>query len=116
KGVLVTSILGFSSAAEVFYVKEFSAYGEIYVTTVDGSCGQKGLVTDAIAAYKMDFDVLYACGPNPMLQALEKSYPHKEAYFSLEIRMGCAVGACLACVCRVQGDETGEQYRKVCKD
>ncbi|HEX7066070.1 MAG TPA: dihydroorotate dehydrogenase electron transfer subunit [Bacillales bacterium] len=116
KGVKVKHVLGFSSEAEVFYEKEFLALGETHVTTVDGSYGQKGFVTDAINKHQIDFDILKACGPTPMLRALEQQHPHEEAYFSLEQRMGCAVGACLACVVHVQGDETGAEYRKVCKD
>ncbi|HET7522083.1 MAG TPA: dihydroorotate dehydrogenase electron transfer subunit [Bacillales bacterium] len=116
KGIRVKHVLGFSSGREVFYEKRFAELGETCVTTVDGSHGQKGFVTDAMKADGDDFHVMYACGPTPMLRALERQYAHKEAYFSLEQRMGCAVGACLACVCRVQGDETGAAYRKVCKD
>lgn len=116
RGVSVKHVLGFGSEAEVFYEDKFSELGETYVTTVDGSYGQKGFVTDAITSKKLDFDVIHACGPTPMLRALEQQCPHKEAYLSLEQRMGCAVGACLACVVHVQGDETGSKYRKVCKD
>lgn len=114
KGLVVKSVLGFSSAAEVFYENEFAALGETRVTTVDGSYGQQGFVTDAM--HDLDFDVLYACGPTPMLKALEECYAHHEAYFSLEERMGCALGVCMACVCPLAGDESGVAYRKVCKD
>ncbi|HET7628759.1 MAG TPA: dihydroorotate dehydrogenase electron transfer subunit [Bacillales bacterium] len=116
RGVEVKHVLGFSSKAEVFYEEKFSELGETYVTTVDGSHGLKGFVTDAITKYGFDYDLLYACGPTPMLKALEQASEGKEAYLSLEQRMGCAVGACLACVVHVQGDETGADYRKVCKD
>ncbi|HEU5140429.1 MAG TPA: dihydroorotate dehydrogenase electron transfer subunit [Bacillales bacterium] len=116
KGVKVKHVIGFSSESEVFYEKKFRTLGETYVTTVDGTYGQKGFVTDAITKQHIEFDILEACGPTPMLKALEQQYPHEEAYFSLEQRMGCAVGACLACVVHVQGDETGAEYRKVCKD
>ncbi|HET7579638.1 MAG TPA: dihydroorotate dehydrogenase electron transfer subunit [Bacillales bacterium] len=115
-GVTVKHVIGFSAEAEVFYEDKFAELGETHVTTVDRSYGQKGFVTDAIATNDIDFDVMYACGPTPMLKALEQQYSHREAYLSLEQRMGCAVGACLACVVHVQGDESGSQYRKVCKD
>lgn len=115
-GVTVKHVNGFSSEAEVFCEDRFAALGDTFVTTVDGSYGQKGFVTDAISAHNLDFDVMYACGPTPMLKALEQQFHGKEVYISLEQRMGCAVGACLACVCHVQGDETGTEYRKVCKD
>ncbi|HET7615798.1 MAG TPA: dihydroorotate dehydrogenase electron transfer subunit [Bacillales bacterium] len=116
RGVEVKHVLGFSSKAEVFYEEKFSELGETFVTTVDGSHGLKGFVTDAITKYGLDYDLLYACGPTPMLKALEQASEGKEAYLSLEQRMGCAVGACLACVVHVQGDKTGADYRKVCKD
>lgn len=114
KGVSVKHVLGFSSKAEVFSEKEFAELGETRVTTVNGSYGQKGFVTDVMT--DIDFDVLYACGPTAMLRALEQRYANKEAYFSLEQRMGCALGVCMACVCPVAGDETGTAYRKVCSD
>ena len=116
RGVEVQHVNGFSSHNEVFYEERFSELGNTYVTTVDGSYGHKGFVTDAISANKLDFDVLYACGPTAMLKVLEQQFKEREVYISLEQRMGCAVGACLACVCHVQGDETGTEYRKVCKD
>ncbi|HET7616645.1 MAG TPA: NAD-dependent dihydroorotate dehydrogenase B electron transfer subunit, partial [Bacillales bacterium] len=94
----------------------FAELGDTFVTTMDGSYGIAGVVTDAIDDHRLPFDLLYACGPTPMLKALERQYADKEAYLSLEQRMGCAVGACLACVVHVQGDETGADYRKVCKD
>jgi dihydroorotate dehydrogenase electron transfer subunit len=116
KGVEVEHVLGFSSVAESFLEKEFSYLGETFVATVDGSLGQKGFVTDAIGTNSLGFDTLYACGPTAMLKALEGKFQGGNAYFSLEQRMGCAVGACLACVCPVAGDETGTRYRKVCSD
>lgn len=113
-GVTVKHVLGFASKAEVFSEEEFAELGETYVTTVDGSYGKQGFVTGAMT--DVDFDVLYACGPTAMLQALEARYANFEAYFSLEQRMGCALGVCMACVCHVAGDETGTAYRKVCRD
>lgn len=114
KDVDAEIILGFSSKKAVFYEKAFSKFGRTDVTTVDGSYAYKGFVTDVMA--DRHFDVLYACGPTPMLKALEDQYGDCQAYFSLEERMGCALGVCMACVCHVQGDETGVAYRKVCRD
>lgn len=114
KGVETRHVLGFPAKAAVFYNDAFSELGTTTITTVDGSYGKKGFVTDVLK--DADFDVLYACGPTPMLQALEKKYGNREAYFSLEERMGCALGVCMACVCHVQGDESGVAYRKVCRD
>lgn len=114
RGVAVTNVLGFQTKETVFYEQEFAAFGETYVATADGSYGAKGFVTDVINEREISFDVLYACGPKPMLKALEQAFPHKNVYLSLEERMGCGIGACFACVCRVPGSETA--YKKVCSD
>lgn len=113
-GVSVTTVLGFQTKEVVFYEQKFLTYGETYVATVDGSYGTKGFVTDVINERALSFDVLYACGPKPMLKALEQQFPQKEVYLSLEERMGCGVGACFACVCHVPNSETA--YKKVCSD
>ncbi|GGJ55354.1 dihydroorotate dehydrogenase electron transfer subunit [Anoxybacillus voinovskiensis] len=113
-GVSVTMVLGFQTKEVVFYEQKFLTYGETYVATVDGSYGTKGFVTDVINERALSFDVLYACGPKPMLKALEQQFPQKEVYLSLEERMGCGVGACFACVCHVPNSETA--YKKVCSD
>ncbi|MNV89188.1 Dihydroorotate dehydrogenase B (NAD(+)), electron transfer subunit [compost metagenome] len=83
---------------------------------MDGSSGDKGFVTDIIDQYGLAFDVLYACGPTPMLKALDVKFKDSKGFLSLEERMGCGIGACYACVCKVQEDPTGHEYRKVCKD
>jgi dihydroorotate dehydrogenase electron transfer subunit len=114
KDVNVIHVLGFQNKDVMFYKNEFAKLGETYVATVDGSYGTKGFVTDVIAERAISFDVLYACGPKPMLKALEQAFPTKEVYLSLEERMGCGIGACFACVCRVPNSETA--YKKVCSD
>lgn len=116
KGVNVVHILGFQTKDVVFYDKEFSELGDTFVATVDGSYGFKGFVTDVINFYSIDFDILYSCGPTPMLRALEKSFPDKKVYLSLEERMGCGIGACFACVCHTSADPDGHSYKKVCTD
>lgn len=116
RGVNVIHVLGFQTSSVVFYEKEFSLYGPTYIATVDGSYGAKGFVTDIIASRQLEFDTLFACGPVPMLKALEAGFPDKKAFLSLEERMGCGIGACFACVCRVQEDPSGHSYRKVCSD
>lgn len=121
KGVKVTSVIGFGTANQVFLVDELAAYGKVYVTTLDGSKGHQGLVTDLLnEEYGLDqnsWDVLYSCGPLPMLKALQDRYKDsdKEGYLSLEQRMGCGVGACLACVCEPAENE-GKSYYKICTD
>ncbi|WP_102271520.1 dihydroorotate dehydrogenase electron transfer subunit [Cytobacillus massiliigabonensis] len=116
QGVKVIHVLGFQSANVVFYDDDFTRLGETYVATVDGSYGMKGFVTTIIQDRKLTFDVLYSCGPTPMLKALEQNYPDKKVYLSLEERMGCGIGACFACVCHTGDDPTGCTYKKVCSD
>ncbi|MGJ7910618.1 dihydroorotate dehydrogenase electron transfer subunit [Neobacillus sp. LXY-1] len=114
KGVKVIHILGFQSKSAVFYEEEFSQLGETFITTVDGTYGIKGFVTDVIK--NLQFDILYTCGPTPMLKAIEQGYSSKNVFLSLEERMGCGVGACFACVCRSKSDPEGTSYKKVCSD
>jgi dihydroorotate dehydrogenase electron transfer subunit len=114
KGVKVIHVLGFQTETAVFYEKEFLENGETYVTTVDGSYGRKGFVTDVMKDLR--FDCIYTCGPTPMLKAIEQSYSDKKMFLSLEERMGCGIGACFACVCKSKEDPTGVAYKKVCSD
>ncbi|MEB1810022.1 MAG: dihydroorotate dehydrogenase electron transfer subunit [Bacillaceae bacterium] len=116
RGVKVVHVLGFASAKDVFYEEKFAQLGDTYVATVDGTHGSKGFVTDVIEQEGLTFDVLYSCGPNPMLKALEDRFHDRRAYLSLEERMGCGIGACLACVCHLQDDPTGTSYKKICTD
>ncbi|MEH7492956.1 dihydroorotate dehydrogenase electron transfer subunit [Neobacillus sp. 3P2-tot-E-2] len=114
KGVKVIHVLGFQTESAVFYENEFLENGDTYITTVDGSYGKKGFVTDIIK--ELDFDCLYTCGPTPMLKAIEKQYSHKKVFLSLEERMGCGVGACFACVCKTSNETEDVSYKKVCSD
>ncbi|WP_035099520.1 dihydroorotate dehydrogenase electron transfer subunit [Aneurinibacillus terranovensis] len=122
RGVNVTFVIGFAAAAQVFLKDELAEVGTVHVTTVDGSMGVKGFVTDVLREdYNLDdrdWDVLYSCGPLPMLRALQQKYERsgKEGYISLEQRMGCGIGACLACVCPAQEAGKGKKYRKICSD
>lgn len=113
-GVKVTMFLGFQSAADVFYEAHFQEFGETLISTVDGSKGMKGFVTDQMAA-QMDLpDIYYSCGPTPMLHAVEAALPEIPGYLSFEQRMGCGIGACFACVCPTS--EGNGAYVKVCSD
>jgi len=114
KGVKVIHVLGFQTASAVFYEEEFLKNGKTYVTTVDGSYGRKGFVTDVMK--ELQFDCIYTCGPTPMLRAIEQNYSDKKVFLSLEERMGCGIGACFACVCKKKDDPTGVSYKKVCSD
>jgi dihydroorotate dehydrogenase electron transfer subunit len=116
KGVKVVHVLGFQTENAVFYEKRFAELGPTYVATVDGSHGRRGFVTDVIAAEDIDFHTLYACGPTPMLKALETGFPDKKVFLSLEERMGCGIGACFACVCHTGDNPEGHSYKKVCTD
>lgn len=114
RGVRTVHVLGFAGAEDVFYEEEFRALGDTYVATVDGSAGERGFVTDVLERHGLSFDVLYACGPLPMLKALDTKYKGRKGFLSLEERMGCGMGACYACVCKTREEEHG--YRKVCSD
>lgn len=116
KGVNVISIIGFQSFSAVFYEKELAEFGEVYVATVDGSYGTKGFVTDILNGLEVQADIVFACGPTPMLRAIENGQFAPKTYLSLEERMGCGIGACFACVCHTQEDPKGFSYKKVCSD
>ena len=104
-----TVILGFNTADEVFYEAEFKALGcQVYVTTVDGSYGMKGFVTDAMQG--LDYDYFYTCGPLPMFRAIEKTV-RTSGQYSFEERMGCGFGACMGCSCKIKGG-----YKRICKE
>ena len=153
RGAVIKSILGFNSAKDVFYEKEFQELGETAITTIDGSYGHKGLVTDLM---DNSYDFLYTCGPTPMLKAVQakfttgsSSLPEKVhmqglrssdktelaeppmmtcqnkhnaadgtsrvGYMSLEERMACGIGACLACVSK-STDPNCTSYNRVCTE
>lgn len=111
QGKQPTVILGFNKAEELFYREEFEALGATtYVTTVDGSVGVKGFVTDAIREKQIAYDYFYACGPLPMLKALSQAST-TEGELSFEERMGCGFGACMGCSCKTL---TGN--KRICKE
>lgn len=117
KGVNIIHVLGFETKDVVFYEERFKQLGQVFVATADGTYGTKGFVTKVIAAESIDFDVLFSCGPLPMLRALEVAYANeKQVYLSLEERMACGLGACFACVCHTTDDPNGHSYKKVCHD
>ena len=109
QGKKVTVILGFNTESELFYEKEFAALGaDVIVTTVDGSKGIKGFVTDALKM--LDYTYFYTCGPEPMLKAVYKAST-TSGQMSFEKRMGCGFGACMGCSCKTL---TG--YKRICKE
>ena len=102
-------IVGFNTAAEIFGVEFFEELGlKVTVTTVDGSVGVKGFVTNALEA--IDYDYVCTCGPEPMLGALYRATECTGQY-SFEERMGCGFGACMGCSCK-----TVTGYKRICKD
>ena len=102
-------ILGFNTASETFYEDEFKALGaKVFVTTVDGSYGIKGFVTDAMK--DIDYTYFYTCGPMPMFRAIEKC-AKTSGQLSFEERMGCGFGACMGCSCKTL---TGN--KRICKE
>lgn len=111
-------ILGFRD--QLFLEKEFEPYGDVFLATEDGSAGTKGNVLDAISEHGLKADIIYACGPLPMLRAL-KAYAkehHMECYVSLEERMACGIGACLGCVCKSKETDshTNVKNKRICKE
>ena len=109
EGKKVTVILGFNSEKEVFGIDEFKATGaEIHVTTVDGSVGTKGFVTDVLK--EADYTYFYTCGPMPMFKAIE-GVAKTSGQYSFEERMGCGFGACMGCTCK-----TKYGNKRICKD
>lgn len=114
----VQMILGYRD--ELFLNQEFEPYGDVYIATEDGSAGTKGNVLDAIRENGLSADVILACGPTPMLRAI-KAYAMEqgiECYLSLEERMACGIGACLACVCQSKDvdDHSHVHNKRICKD
>ena len=109
EGKKVTAILGFNKADEVFGKEDFEAIGcKTIVTTVDGSMGVKGFVTDALK--DIDYSYFFTCGPEPMLKAVYNA-SETSGQFSFEERMGCGFGACMGCSCK-----TKYGNKRICKD
>ena len=109
EGKKVSVILGFNKADEVFFEEEFKALGaKVTVTTVDGSYGVKGFVTDVMKS--ANYSYFYTCGPEPMLKAVYNT-SKTEGQFSFEERMGCGFGACMGCSCK-----TITGYKRICKE
>ncbi len=111
-------ILGYRDS--LFLQKEFKRQGKLYVATEDGSFGVEGNVLDAIRENGLDAEIIYACGPAPMLRAV-KAYAREkkiECWVSLEERMACGIGACLGCVCqsREKDSHTNVNNKRICKE
>lgn len=111
-------VLGFRD--ELFLTEEFKKQGEVYIATEDGSVGTEGNVLDAIRENGLTADIIYACGPTPMLRALKDYAIEKdmECWISMEERMACGIGACLACVCKSTNKDghTNVKNKRICKE
>ncbi|MFI3312825.1 MAG: dihydroorotate dehydrogenase electron transfer subunit, partial [Eubacteriales bacterium] len=108
KGITPSVCLGFGSNAECFYEEQFKALGcPVSVSTVDGSYGTKGFVTNLVT----DEDYVFTCGPEPMLKAIYGLEQLSGGQFSFEERMGCGFGGCMGCTCK-----TKYGYKRICKD
>ena len=108
QGITPGVIAGFNTAEDVILTQEFRELGiEPVITTMDGSCGSKGMVTDVLPDTSGLY--LYTCGPEPMLRALHGRF--EDGQFSFEARMACGFGACMGCSCR-----TKYGTKRICKD
>lgn len=111
-------VLGFRDIT--FLNKDFEAYGKVYISTEDGSVGTKGNVIDAIKANNLKADIIFACGPTPMLKGIKEyaSDNKIKAQLSLEERMACGIGACLACVCQSTevDHHSNVNNKRICKE
>ncbi len=112
-------ILGYRDA-QLFLAEDFARHGSLYVATEDGSAGTRGNVMDAIAQNGLTADLIYACGPMPMLRAIKRYAEEKgiPAYLSLEEHMACGVGACLGCVAKTKDVDAHSNVRnaRICTD
>ena len=115
----VDVIAGYRDRA-LFLAEDLRKYAPVHIATEDGSVGTKGNVMNAIEAEKLEADVIYACGPMPMLRAI-RDYAAKKgipAYISLEERMACGVGACLGCVVKTRAVDHHSHVKnaRICTD
>lgn len=115
----VSVVLGYRND-DLFLKEEFEPYAKVYISTEDGSVGTKGNVIDAIRAEKLMADTIYACGPIPMLRGV-KAFAEENnipAQISMEEKMACGIGACLACVCQSKEKDSHSNVnnKRVCKD
>jgi dihydroorotate dehydrogenase electron transfer subunit len=112
-GKKVRAVLGFNTAEEVFGEQKMQAMGcEVRVCTMDGSYGEKGVVTEQFTIYNSQCTMpfYYACGPLPMIKAILRTIG-TNGQISMEERMGCGVGICMGCTI-----ETHNGYKRVCKE
>lgn len=114
-----TAVLGYRDS-RMFLKEEFEQVSSVVIATEDGSVGTKGNVLDAVRAEGVKGDVIFACGPTPMLRAVKEYAAENgiECFISLEERMACGIGACLACVCQTVREDGHSHVcnKRICKD
>jgi len=113
KGIRPSLLLGGKSQSDLLRLADYQRLGETFVTTEDGSLGEKGFVTQHSVWQKQSFDKVYVCGPKPMMKAVAKLTAEKGVWceVSLENLMACGLGACLCCV-----EDTVDGHVCVCKE
>ena len=114
-----TIVLGYRDE-QLFLKEQFEDYGQVEITTDNGSVGVHGTVVDVLEQKQITGDVIYACGPKPMLAAVKRYAMEHEikCYVSMEERMACGIGACLGCVCQTKEEDAHSHVHntRVCKD
>lgn len=117
--IKVDAVLGYKDGT-LFLKNEFESYANVYISTEDGSAGVKGNVVDAINKYNIKADIIYACGPLPMLRGIKVLAKELgiKAQLSLEERMACGIGACLGCICtsKEKDEHSNVNNKRICKD
>ncbi len=95
-----TFLLGARSKKDLLMIDSFKQYGRVFVTTEDGTEGEKGFVTNHSLFNTEHFDLISCCGPMPMMKAVAQLADKlgTECEISLENKMACGLGACLCCV------------------
>jgi len=119
KAESIDIVMGYRNS-ENFLKEDFEQYGTLHIATEDGSVGTKGNVLDAVKEKALKADVIYACGPMPMLRAIKAFAAENNirAFISLEERMACGVGACLGCVCKTtkKDEHSHVNNARICTD
>ena len=115
----VQIVLGYRDG-DLFLKPDFMEFGEVFIAAEDGSAGVKGNVLDAVREHKLKADLIYSCGPMPMLRAIKRYAAETgiPAWISLEERMACGVGACLGCVCKTVKEDAHSHVHnaRICTD
>jgi len=110
--------LGFRSSTP-YFVERLAEFGVVRVATEDGSDGYKGNVVNLMDKHGAEGDIVYSCGPRPMLKAVQEwsKSKHIPTQLSLEERMGCGIGSCVGCIVKIkENNYQGWNYKKVCHD